>query len=131
MNLQLHCKHPGCLHPVKEGGLYTIDTPQQWLRVMPPINRLFGILKYIGPWINLSASIYSKLVKNDIALTKAMVSKLPELGFDEDDRSFLDSGDRAHQTRKISSAALRTLHECLKHKRSKSNLGQPYPHRHP
>jgi hypothetical protein len=124
INLQLYCEHPGCLHPVKEGGLYAIDNPQKWLRVMMPhLNRLFDILKYVtpvvGPWINLSAPIYSDLIKNDLALSKALINKLPEVEFDDDDRSFLDRDEtsgRGNKPHRTSGAAMRTLHEFLKRK---------------
>ncbi|MEO0456661.1 MAG: COR domain-containing protein [Cyanobacteria bacterium P01_A01_bin.114] len=124
INLQLYCEHPGCLHPVKDGGLYAIDNPETWLRVMAPhLTRLFGILKYVtpvvGPWVNLSAPIYSELVKNDLALTSALVGKLPAIKFTKDDRSFIDPDEdmgRDRKTRKISGTALRTLHEFLKRK---------------
>ena len=93
----------------------------------PHLNRLFGILKYVtpvvGPWLNISAPIYSQLIKDDLALTKALVDKLPEITFADDDRSFLDPDDpipgefdRENKTRKISGAALRSLHEFLKQK---------------
>ena len=119
INLQFYCEHPGCLHPVQEGGLYAIDNPQRWLKVMMPhLNRLFGILKYVtpvvGPWLNLSAPIYADLIKNELALTQALISKLPEIKFDDDERSFLEQDVRPGHTRKISGAALRTLHEFLK-----------------
>jgi internalin A len=121
INLQLYCEHPGCLHPVQHGGLYSIDNPKPWLRAMAPhINRLFSILKYVtpvvGPWVNLSAPIYSDLIKNDLALTNALVKKLPDIQFDEDDRSFIDSDEPGRKPYKISDAALRTLHEFLKRK---------------
>jgi internalin A len=121
INLQLYCEHPGCLHPVQAGGLYAIDDLKPWLKAMAPhINRLFGILKYVtpvvGPWVNLSAPIYSDLIKNDLALTNALVKKLPEIKFDEDDHSFMDPNDRDRKFYKISGAALRTLHEFLKEK---------------
>ena len=118
ISLQLYCEHPGCLHPVKDGGIYSIDHPAKWLAVMTPhINRIFGILKYvtpvIGPWINLSAPIYSELIKNDLALTKSLIDKLPEIKFDDDDRSFMDDERGTHR---VSGGALRTLHEFLKKK---------------
>ncbi|WP_121968578.1 COR domain-containing protein [Leptolyngbya sp. BC1307] len=74
INLQLYCEHPGCFHPVQEGGLYPIDNPKQWLQEMTPhLNRLFGILKYVtpvaGPWLGVSAPDYSELIKNDRAQT--------------------------------------------------------------
>lgn len=124
INLQLYCEHPGCLHPVQEGGLYAIDNPQTWLKVMTPhLNRLFGILKYVtpvvGPWLNISAPIYSELIQNDLALTEALIDKLPDISFNDDDHSFLDPDDRiagSNKTRKISGSALRTLHEFLKRK---------------
>jgi hypothetical protein len=122
INLQLYCEHPGCFHPVQEGGLYAIDNPQKWLKTMTPhLNRLFGILKYVtpvvGPWLNISAPIYADLIKNDLALTKALINKLPEIKYEESDRSFLDFDDRSSgKTRKISGVALRTLHEFLKRK---------------
>lgn len=126
INLQLYCEHPGCFHPVQTGGVYEIDNPQPWLKAMTPhLNRLFGILKYVtpvvGPWLNISAPVYADLIKNDLALTKALVAKLPEIKDDEDNRSFLDLDDRIDLTRpsssrNISGAALRTLHEFLKRK---------------
>ena len=86
--------------------------------MMPHLNHLFGILKYVttvvGPWLNISAPIYADLIKNDLALTQALVSKLPEIKFDDDERSFLEQDVRPGHTRKISGAALRTLHEFLK-----------------
>ncbi len=120
INLQLYCEHPGCLHPVQDGGLYPIDNPKKWLKTMTPhINRLFGILKYVtpvmGPWLNISAPIYSDLIKNDLALTKALVAKLPEIKSDDDDHSFIDD-ERGDRPNKISGAALRMLHEFLKQK---------------
>jgi len=122
INLQLYCESPGCLHPVKEGGLYPIDNPQQWLKVMTPyLNRLFGILKYVtpvmGPWVNLSAPIYSDLIKNDLALSQALIGKLPEVKFSNDDRTFLDSDARnSGRHRRTDSTAIRTLYEFLKRK---------------
>ncbi|WP_199464272.1 COR domain-containing protein [Acaryochloris thomasi] len=128
INLQLYCEHPGCFHPVQNGGLYAIDNPKKWLKAMAPhLNRLFGILKYVtpvvGPWLNISAPVYSELIKNDLALSKALIDKLPEITFDDDNRSFIDPDDpRANvlgdslKTRKISGAALRTLNEFLKRK---------------
>ncbi|MEM8611836.1 MAG: COR domain-containing protein [Cyanobacteria bacterium P01_H01_bin.105] len=118
INLQLYCEHPGCLHPVKDGGIYSIDNPKKWLMAMKPhINRIFGILKYVtpvmGPWINLSAPIYSELIENDLALTETLIDKLPEIEFDDDDRSFMDNERGTHQ---VSGAALRSLHEFLKKK---------------
>ncbi|MBE9030054.1 GTPase, partial [filamentous cyanobacterium LEGE 11480] len=122
LNLQLYCEHPGCLHPVAEGGIYAIDNPKKWLRVMAPhANRLFGILKYvtpvIGPWVNIAAEDYAKFVKDDIKFAETLVKKLPEIDFDDDDRDFLDmderEGDRPNQNRKISGAALRALNEFL------------------
>ncbi|MEM9448722.1 MAG: COR domain-containing protein, partial [Cyanobacteria bacterium P01_E01_bin.6] len=124
INLQLYCEHPGCFHPVKEGGTYAIDQPDQWLQTMAPhINRLFGILKYVtpvvGPWLNISAPIYSDLIKHDLDLTKALVAKLPDITSKKDDRSFIDPHEFSRgdgKVEKISSAALRTLHEFLKRK---------------
>ena len=120
INLQLYCEHPGCLHPVQDGGLYPIDNPKKWLKTMTPhINRLFGILKYVtpvmGPWLNISAPIYSDLIKNDLALTKALVAKLPEIKSDDDEHSFIDD-ERGDRPNKISGAALRMLYEFLKQK---------------
>jgi len=120
INLQLYCEHPGCLHPVQDGGLYPIDNPKKWLKTMTPhINRLFGILKYVtpvmGPWLNISAPIYSDLIKNDLALTKALVAKLPEIKSDDDEHSFIDD-ERGDRPNNISGAALRMLHEFLKQK---------------
>ena len=43
-----------------------------------------------------------------------LISKLPETEFDDGDRSFLEQDDRPSRTRKISGAALRTLHEFLR-----------------
>jgi GTPase SAR1 family protein len=34
MELQLYCQAPGCWHPTKEGGRYTIDKPAKWLIVI-------------------------------------------------------------------------------------------------
>lgn len=128
INLQLYCEYPGCLHPVKEGGLYPIDNPQQWLKVMTPhLNRLFGILKYvtpvIGPWISLSAPIYSELINNDLALSQSLIEKLPAVKFGDDNRSFLDpdeqlnsSSRRSSRLDRTSSDAIRTLYEFLKRK---------------
>jgi internalin A len=121
INLKLYCEYPGCLHPVQEGGFYPVDSPKQWLKTMAPhINRLFSILKYVtpvvGPWVNLSAPIYSDLIKSDLTLTEALIKKLPEIKFSEDDRSFIDLDDRDRKLHKISGAALRTLHEFLKEK---------------
>ena len=120
INLQLYCEHPGCLHPVQDGGLYSIDNPKKWLKTMTPhINRLFGILKYVTPvmgsWLNISAPIYSDLIKNDLALTKALVAKLPEIKSDDDEHSFIDD-ERGDRPNKISGAALRMLYEFLKQK---------------
>lgn len=69
----------------------------------------------MGPWVNLTAPIYSELIKNDLALTKALVDKLPEIKFDDDKHSFIDD-ERHDETLKISGAALRMLHEFLKKK---------------
>lgn len=118
INLQLYCEHPGCLHPVKDGGLYSIDNPAKLLKLMTPhMNRIFGILKYVtpvmGPWVNLSSPIYSELIKNDLALTKALIDKLPEIKFDGDDRNFIDDERGTHR---VNGAALRSLHEFLKKK---------------
>ncbi len=137
INLQLYCEHPGCFHPVQHGGLYPIDNPEQWLRVMTPhLNRLSGILKYVtpvvGPWLTISAPVYSELIKNDLALTKALIDKLPEITFadgyldvhdypdsdgdlDFDDGNYiaLSEFDRALS---VSGPALRSLHEFLKRK---------------
>ncbi|MEO1399827.1 MAG: hypothetical protein AAFV72_01075 [Cyanobacteria bacterium J06635_1] len=139
INLQLYCEHPGCLHPVQDGGLYAIDNPEKWLRVMAPhITRLFSILQYVtpvvGPWVNLSAPIYSELVKNDLALTSALVGKLPDIKFDKDDHSFLDPDERmvgeqrGGKTHKVSGAALRSLHQFLKRKDPDQGLGWVDPH---
>ncbi|MEM1293460.1 MAG: COR domain-containing protein [Cyanobacteria bacterium P01_H01_bin.162] len=140
INLQLYCEHPGCFHPVQEGGLYAIDNPQPWLKAMTPhLNRLFGILKYVtpvvGPWLNISAPIYADLIKNDLALTKALIDKLPEMKYKESDPSFLDFGDRVNpdrpgQSRQISGAALRTLHEFLKRQDLDQVWGRPHAHRY-
>ena len=121
INLQLYCEHPGCLHPVQDGGLYAIDNPKKWLRdIAPHIYQLFSILKYVtpvmGPWLNISAPIYSELIKNDLALTQALIDKLPEVTFDDDERRFIDPDERNSRNRKISGASLRTLHEFLKRK---------------
>ncbi len=124
INLQLYCEHPGCFHPVQEGGLYPIDNPKQWLQVMTPhLNRLFGILKYVtpvaGPWLGVSAPDYSELIKNDRALTEALIGKLPEITFTNDNRSFIDPDERllgGDETRRVGGAALRSLHEFLKRK---------------
>ena len=121
INLQLYCEYPGCLHPVQEGGNYAIDNPKKWLRDMTPhINRLFGILKYVtpvmGPWLNISAPIYSELIKNDLAFTKALIDKLPEITFANDARSLIDSDEGNNGSRKVSGSALRTLYEFLKRK---------------
>ncbi|MBE9069834.1 leucine-rich repeat domain-containing protein, partial [Leptolyngbya cf. ectocarpi LEGE 11479] len=118
INLQLYCEHPGCLHPVQEGGLYPIDNPKKWLKAMKPhINRIFGILKYVtpvmGPWINLSAPIYGELIENDLTLTETLIDKLPEIEFDDDDHSFMDDG---RSTDRGSGIVLRSLHEFLKKK---------------
>ncbi|MEM9092491.1 MAG: COR domain-containing protein [Cyanobacteria bacterium P01_F01_bin.53] len=125
INLQLYCEHPGCLHPVQSGGLYPIDNPKKWLKVMAPhLNRLFGILKYVtpvvGPWVNVADADYGKLIKNDLALTQSLVAKLPTLSLTDDDRSFAPPEERLdredHHLRKVSGAPLRTLHEFLKRK---------------
>ncbi|MEL7067884.1 MAG: COR domain-containing protein [Cyanobacteria bacterium J06581_3] len=29
LSLQLYCEHPGCFHPVQQGGIYTIENPRQ------------------------------------------------------------------------------------------------------
>jgi internalin A len=41
---------------------------------------------------------------------------LPDIQFDEDDRSFIDPDKPGRKPHKISGAALRTLHEFLKEK---------------
>ncbi|MGB7486019.1 MAG: hypothetical protein WA901_07500, partial [Phormidesmis sp.] len=76
VNLQLYCEHPGCLHPVISGGLYTIDNPKRWFQVMSPhLKHIFSILKYVtpvvGPWVNVADADYGELIKNELALTEA------------------------------------------------------------
>lgn len=136
INLQLYCEYPGCLHPVQEGGSYAIDNPQKWLRIMVPhLNRLFDILKYVtpvvGPWISISSPIYSELVKNDLALSKALIDKLPKIKFDDDENSFFDLDHQASndpsqsgKLHKTSNAAMRTLHEFLKRKDPERTWGR-------
>lgn len=90
----------------------------------PHLNCLFGILKYVtpvvGPWLGVTAPIYSELIKTDLELTAALIEKLPEIKFAEDDHSFLDlddspaEGSKRNPHHKLSGAALRTLHEFLK-----------------
>ncbi|NEO85545.1 MAG: GTPase [Spirulina sp. SIO3F2] len=121
INLQLYCEHPGCFHPVQDGGLYAIDNPKQWLKVMAPhINRLFGILKYVtpvvGPWLNVTVPDYSELIAKDLKLTAALVNKLPKASFTDDDHSFIDDRYPSASVHKISGSALRTLHQFLKQK---------------
>ena len=125
MSIQLYCECPGCLHPVRSGGIYEIDNPKRWLFVMKPhLNRLFGIIKYItpviGPWINVTAADYGKLISDDIALTQSLVDKLPEIKLTDDDRSFIEPGLRTivegSTTQKVSGASLRMLYEFLKRK---------------
>jgi hypothetical protein len=69
---------PAAFIPFKPAAYTPSTNPQKWLKAMTPhLNRLFGILKYVtpvvGPWLNISAPIYSDLIKNDLALTKALV----------------------------------------------------------
>ncbi|MEL6492998.1 MAG: COR domain-containing protein [Cyanobacteria bacterium J06621_3] len=125
--LQLYCEHPGCLHPVQQGGLYTVDNPQQWLSTVGPhLKRITGILKYvtpiIGPWVTLADADYAKLIKDDLTLTNDLVKTLPSISYTHDDRDFIDSTPN-RQTQRVSGSALRALHEFLKEKDKQKTWG--------
>jgi len=49
-NLRITTLLPSTGHPTKEGGLYEIEEPAQWLKTIAPyLNRLIGVLKYAAP----------------------------------------------------------------------------------
>ncbi|MEO0885761.1 MAG: GTPase, partial [Cyanobacteria bacterium J06648_10] len=129
--LQLYCEHPGCLHPVQQGGLYTVDNPQQWLSTIGPhLKRITGIIKYvtpiIGPWVTLADADYAKLIKDDLTLTNDLAKILPSISYTDEDRDFIDSRSSQapnRQTQRVSGSALRALHEFLKEKDKQKTWG--------
>lgn len=81
--LQLYCQAPGCWHPTKDGGKYSIEKPAKWIELVGPyVTRLVKVLQHtvplVGPWMGLSFPEYEKLLKNDLALMNEFVKKLPQ-----------------------------------------------------
>ena len=134
INLQLYCQMPGCMHPTldpddpqKPCGLYPIDEPQKWLKVINPYyRRMVGVLKFatplIGPWLGvMDSKDYEDIFKNDIALAKELSGKLPDLkGGDLDAETILGS-DRHLET--LDGAALRALRQLLEQKDASKQWG--------
>ncbi len=135
MYLQLYCQMPGCMHPTldpddpkKACGLYPIDQPQKWLKVINPYyRRMVGVLKFatpiIGPWLGvMEAKDYEAIFKDDIALAKELVGKLPDLtGDDLDHAEVVLGGDRHLET--LDGAALRALRQLLEQKDASKQWG--------
>ncbi len=127
INLQLYCQMPGCMHPTldpddpqKTCGLYPIDEPQKWLKVINPYyRRMVGVLKFatplIGPWLGvMDSKDYEDIFKSDIALAKELSGKLPDLkGGDLDAETILGS---EHHLETLDGAALRALRQLLEQK---------------
>jgi internalin A len=137
INLQLYCQMPGCLHPTidptdprKPCGLYVIDQPQQWLQVIIPYYRhLVGVLKFaaplIGLWLgNMDVQAYEATFRNDIALAKELINRLPMLkGGDLDHPETILGADypseetaSPHRMESLDGAALRALRHLLEQK---------------
>ena len=134
LSLQLYCEHPGCFHPVQQGGFYTIENPRQWVNTMAPhLKRITSILKYvtpiIGPWVSLADADYAALIKEDLTLTKDLVRTIPDISYSDDSRDFINDrpGTSRHQTHRVSGSALRTLHEFLKDKDKQKVWGHLSP----
>lgn len=116
--VQLYCQQPGCWHPTKEGGLYPIDEPREWLKVTAPYLRgLVKILKYttpiLGPWVNIAANDYEELINSDLKLMDDLITRL-----DDDIEALLPSESTKsfsskNSPQKISGAALRSLRKLL------------------
>lgn len=135
MYLQLYCQMPGCMHPTldtidpqKPCGLYPIDEPQKWLKVITPYyRRMVGVLKFatplIGPWLGvMEAKDYETIFKDDIALAKELAGKLPDLsGGDLDHAEDILGGDRRLEM--LDGAALRALRQLLEQKDASRQWG--------
>lgn len=130
--LQLYCQMPGCMHPTidpddpqKECGLYAIDQPQKWLRIIGPYyHRMVSVLKFatplIGPWLGIISADharikdYETIFKNDIDLAKELAGKLPDLRKgDLISKEILDNSRRPDV---LDGAALRALRQLLEEK---------------
>ncbi|QKQ77944.1 GTPase [Nostoc sp. TCL240-02] len=125
LDLQLYCQAPGCWHPTKEGGLYEMNEPAEWLRVTAPyINKLFKVLKYAAPIIGpllgvVNPKDYETLFRNDFELFKELAAKLPEL---EESGGFPIAGED-FDPEHADGAALRALRQLLEEKDPQQHWG--------
>jgi len=115
LELQLYCQAPGCWHPTKEGGIYEIEEPAEWLKTIAPyLKRLIGILKYavplIGVWVDeeIKTLDYEKSFRRDIETTQALAKQMPN-----------NQADSEH----LQGAALRALRHLLDEQDSQQDWG--------
>ncbi|AFY80496.1 COR domain-containing protein [Oscillatoria acuminata] len=123
--LQLYCEAPGEWHPALDGGLYEIEVPAEWFKVMAPhIQQLASLLKYATPIIGSKLGIgnvenYEKLLKRDIQFMQILAAELPKLqGADAMD--LLQNAGKGTQVNyapeRLQGAALRVLRQLLDEK---------------
>jgi internalin A len=84
LEMQLYCQAPGCWHPTIEGGHYVFDYPPKWLRatgkyLTSMVKLLSFVAPVVGPWINIAAADYAKLIADDIKVMEGLVKLLPEI----------------------------------------------------
>jgi len=83
----------------------------------PYLQRINDIVKYvtpiIGPWVTVANTDYAKRIKDDLALTNALVKATPNIGYTDDNQDFLDGDLSNRQIQRVSGSA---LHEFLKEK---------------
>jgi len=119
--LQLYCEAPGCWHPAMEGdhkGLYIVKEPAKWLNTIAPwVQRLSTVFKYAahfaGPVMGYAAKDLNELVKDDVALMKALIDKLPEVASEEDLKASHKIRESDHPSRTGDGASLRSLRKFL------------------
>jgi len=123
--LQLYCEAPGEWHPALDGGLYEIEVPAEWFKVMAPhIQQLASILRYATPIIGSTLGIgnvenYEKLLKRDMQFMQILAAELPKLQ-SADAMDLLQNAGKGtpgnYVPERLQGAALRVLRQLLDEK---------------
>lgn len=128
MELQLFCQAPGCWHPTKAGGRYTVVLSARWLTAMAPyIRKLVSVMKYaapvVGPWIGMADADFREMFKGRLDMMKELVGLLPDI----EDRIESRLSDALHETEhadRATGAALRALRVLLDKKDPSRHWGR-------
>ena len=74
----------GQLREIRDGGLYKIADPANWLKTTAPyISKMVKVLKYVSPLVAPALGVampdIGKVIGDDIKLMTELVKKLPDM----------------------------------------------------